>query len=229
MSAGDLFGVSQPTVSRIWRHLLPLIQEVTCMKPHRPDRGDPQPMRARRRHVRSHRQPCQHRKNELRETALPVPVRAGHPRPGRHPARRLRPGARRPARRVSDPDDRMAGRHGRREMDRRHHLHGGRRAHADQGNTCATALWGDPHSLGRPRTPQLSAAGRTQPCQLAGQQHTDIRTALAQNCDELPGRQARRLREQNSSSHHRTPFSNRHRASSVGRGTRRARTHCLTR
>lgn len=26
MSAGDLFGISQPTVSRIWRRLLPLVE-----------------------------------------------------------------------------------------------------------------------------------------------------------------------------------------------------------
>ena len=31
MTAGDLFEVSQPTVSRIWRRLLPLVEEVTCM------------------------------------------------------------------------------------------------------------------------------------------------------------------------------------------------------
>lgn len=31
MTIGDLFGVSQPTVSRIWRRLLPLVEEVTCL------------------------------------------------------------------------------------------------------------------------------------------------------------------------------------------------------
>lgn len=31
MVAGDMFGISQPTVSRIWRRLLPLIEEVICM------------------------------------------------------------------------------------------------------------------------------------------------------------------------------------------------------
>jgi len=32
--AGDLFGASQPTVSRVWRCLLPLLEQVTCL--HRP-------------------------------------------------------------------------------------------------------------------------------------------------------------------------------------------------
>lgn len=32
--AGDLFGASQPTVSRIWRRLLPVLEQVTCL--HRP-------------------------------------------------------------------------------------------------------------------------------------------------------------------------------------------------
>ena len=32
MTIGDLFGVSQPTVSRIWRGLLQLIEEVTCLQ-----------------------------------------------------------------------------------------------------------------------------------------------------------------------------------------------------
>jgi hypothetical protein len=31
MTVGDLFGVSQPTVSRIWRRILPLLEEVTCL------------------------------------------------------------------------------------------------------------------------------------------------------------------------------------------------------
>lgn len=31
MTMGDLFGVSQPTVSRIWRRILPLLEEVTCL------------------------------------------------------------------------------------------------------------------------------------------------------------------------------------------------------
>jgi hypothetical protein len=31
MTVADLFGVSQPTVSRIWRRVLPLIEEVTCL------------------------------------------------------------------------------------------------------------------------------------------------------------------------------------------------------
>jgi hypothetical protein len=31
MTVADLFGISQPTVSRIWRRLLPLIEEVTCL------------------------------------------------------------------------------------------------------------------------------------------------------------------------------------------------------
>ena len=32
MTVADLFGVSQPTVSRIWRRILPLIEEVTCLQ-----------------------------------------------------------------------------------------------------------------------------------------------------------------------------------------------------
>jgi Helix-turn-helix of DDE superfamily endonuclease len=32
--AGDLFGISQPTVSRIYRAMLPLVEQVTCV--HRP-------------------------------------------------------------------------------------------------------------------------------------------------------------------------------------------------
>lgn len=31
MTNGDLFGVGQPTVWRVWRHLLPLIEEVTWL------------------------------------------------------------------------------------------------------------------------------------------------------------------------------------------------------
>lgn len=31
MTIGDLFGVSQPTVSRIWCRLLPLIEEVSWL------------------------------------------------------------------------------------------------------------------------------------------------------------------------------------------------------
>lgn len=31
MAIGDLYGISQPTVSRIWRRMLPLIEEVTCL------------------------------------------------------------------------------------------------------------------------------------------------------------------------------------------------------
>jgi hypothetical protein len=31
MTIADIFGVSQPTVSRIWRRILPLLEEVTCL------------------------------------------------------------------------------------------------------------------------------------------------------------------------------------------------------
>ena len=73
MTVADLVGISQPTVSRIWRRLLPLIEEVTCPARGRAGRGRPWQDGAGGRHLRAHRQPGSHRPDQLlREEALPV-------------------------------------------------------------------------------------------------------------------------------------------------------------
>lgn len=131
--AADMYGISQPTVSRVWRRMVPLLTHVLAMSGITLAQAVSQgSLLLYRRHADSHRQQARGRQAGREGRLLGQAPRPVPERPGRRHRRWLRPGTRLAPRQRGAAPVRLGPGPGRRRLDRRYRLHLPRRADPHQ-------------------------------------------------------------------------------------------------